>query len=161
MPDEDIDLLELTIGVGLSVAIGKTILDLEGIIAEMRLAGMNDAAIREVLFADLREGGIIFGTYRNSIKNMAKNSVEWAGAIASRGIFEDKGIDSFLWITAGGNVCAVCEVRHNEVNTMEDWRLVGLPKSGFSVCKHNCNCVLVPASYKGENLENVIIRKKK
>ena len=83
MPEaEELNALEMTIGVTLGVATGKTVLDLKGIIAEMRLSGMDDIAIKEVLLADLAEGGVIFGTYKNAVKNMAKNSTEWAGAIA-------------------------------------------------------------------------------
>lgn len=157
MPEE-LDALEITIGVSLSVATGKTLLDLEGIVAEMRLSGISDDAIRNLLLADLAEGGIIFGQYKNAVKNMAKNSAEWAGSIASRTIFEEKGIKEFQWVTAGGNVCPDCEDRHLETRSMEEWRLVGLPKSGFSVCRQHCNCVLVPGTYTGENLNEPLRR---
>jgi len=41
---------------------------------------------------------------------------------------------------------------------MEYWRTVGKPQSGFSVCQQNCQCQLIAADYKGENLDKPLVR---
>ena len=43
---------------------------------------------------------------------------------------------------------------------MEYWETVGLPKSGFSICQTNCQCIVVSASYTGENLDKPLVRDK-
>jgi len=44
---------------------------------------------------------------------------------------------------------------------MEYWRTVGKPQSGFSVCQQSCQCQLIAADYKGENLDKPLVRGKK
>lgn len=36
--------------------------------------------------------------------------------------------------------CPDCAARSGRIETLEDWRLLGLPKSNFSVCGHFCKC---------------------
>jgi len=40
-------------------------------------------------------------------------------------------------------VCEDCLSRKDEIDTMEYWKLVGLPQSGFSMCQYGCGCKLV------------------
>jgi len=49
----------------------------------------------------------------------------------------------YVWITAGGNVCQDCIVRHGMKATYEEFIQLGLPKSGFSVCDTHCQCEVV------------------
>jgi hypothetical protein len=49
----------------------------------------------------------------------------------------------YKWVTVKDNkVCPDCTPRHGQVKSMKDWRLIGLPRSGWSVCRSRCRCVL-------------------
>lgn len=154
--EEELDIMEASLLVMLAAAVSKTVLELQAQIETMRLAGMIDAEILNVLASDLGAGGRIFGAFKNSIKSSVINAPERAAALAMGAVWAANEISSFQWITAGGRVCPDCEPRHGEVMTMIEWRTVGVPKSGFSVCGANCRCVLVPEAYSGENLEQPI-----
>jgi hypothetical protein len=160
--NEALEELEIIIGSNLSTQSAKTTLDISATIATLTATGASNQVIRNILLNDLNSGGVIFGTYRNAIKNTVGASIQMAGSVASRGKFGDEGIAEFRWVTAkSGNTCEDCEPRHNEIQTYEQWQVVGLPQSGFSVCNQYCNCILVPKSYKGEKLEKSIDRRKR
>jgi|15BtaG_2_1085339.scaffolds.fasta_scaffold01601_9 hypothetical protein len=136
----------------------KSGLDIETALLIMLASGMTEEEVLIVLETDLEQGGRIFGTYRNNIKNLTGNAVEWGGGKAMRVVFATAAITEFTWITAGGNVCPDCASRHGMKGTMLYFSQIGLPKSGFSVCKTNCQCVLVPSGYEGENLDKPLRR---
>ena len=142
-------------------AASQTTLDLGGLITAMQSSGMSNDAIKTVLMNDLSSGGRIFGSFKNSLKNTIKNGVEYGSNQAQKNIYADTNVQRFRWITAGGKVCPDCLERHGQVEPMEYWETVGLPKSGFSICQTNCQCIVVPASYTGENLDKPLLRGKK
>ena len=43
-------------------------------------------------------------------------------------------------------ICIDCADRIDEVATFEQWQAIGLPATGFSVCKEFCYCQLVEES---------------
>ena len=58
----------------------------------------------------------------------------------------------FRWVSVGSpNVCPDCESRIDQVLTWNEWEAEGLPASGFSVCKENCYCQLVPEDVEIDN----------
>ena len=153
--------LEIIIGNALTTATSKTILDLEQTITALRATGATTDAIREVLLQDLKEGGLVFGTYRNVIKNATGNAVQFMSDAGIRGKYGDEQIEEFKWITAGVNVCKDCEPRSGQKATWQEWSSIGLPKSGFSVCKANCQCQLVPSEYDDDEIKGVIRRRER
>ncbi|QDP48449.1 MAG: hypothetical protein Unbinned6747contig1000_7 [Prokaryotic dsDNA virus sp.] len=153
--------LEIIITSSMSTATSKTILDLQQTITTLRATGASNETIKNTLLQDLDDGGIIFGTYRNNIKNATGNAVQLMSEAAIREQYGDKGIRTFKWITAGGNVCADCEPRHGDIATWEEWNTIGMPRSGFSVCKHNCQCQLVPSTYNNKEIQGVVRRKER
>ena len=60
-----------------------------------------------------------------------------------------------------GKVCVDCEKRQGETGTLEFFKTIGVPASGFSVCQGNCRCLLLPEDYKGENLDKPLIKDKR
>ena len=49
------------------------------------------------------------------------------------------------WVSVGTpKICPDCESRIGEIRSWEEWEAIGLPASGFSVCKEFCYCQLVP-----------------
>lgn len=165
MPD-----LQITMANLISTSATQTALSIEELVTTMRASGMANVAIKQTLLNDLNSGGQLFGAFRNKIKNTVKNGVEFSSNGSANGSFTKAGVQEFKWISVGDNkVCPDCEGRHGETGTMEFFETIGLPASGFSVCTTNCRCQLVPANYKGENLDkplvkgdkNVFIQKKK
>jgi hypothetical protein len=122
-------------------------------VGSMQTSGMSQESIRKVLLADLVTGGRIFGQLRNGVKRISKNALEEAGNLASMRVFEDNNYKQFRWVTAGKSICPDCKPRHGDTGDISYFSTIGLPKSGFSVCEHNCNCQLVPTEYIGENLD--------
>ena len=81
---------------------------------------------------------------------------------SSRNTFESAGVKQFRWVSVGDkSVCPDCQDRHGEEDTMEYFKTVGLPRSGFSICQSSCRCQVLPATYKGENLDKPLLRKEK
>ena len=91
--------LEIIITSSMSTATSKTILDLQQTIITLRATGASNETIKNTLLQDLNDGGIIFGTYRNNIKNTAGNAVQLMSEAAIREQYGDKGIRTFKWIT--------------------------------------------------------------
>ena len=149
--------MSIVLGNQLSNVAAQTTLDLQGIITSMRSSGMTDSAISATLMSDLTTGGRIFGNYRNQVKNTVKSGVSMAGSNGSEGRFLDQGVKEFQWVTVSAKPCPDCERRLGETGTMEYWRTVGKPQSGFSVCQQNCQCQLIAADYNGENLDKPLV----
>ena len=154
MPD-----LQITVANQITTSAAITAITIEEAITNMTLAGMSKDAIKLTLVNDLKEGGILFGTFRNKIKNNVKNAVEISSNISANNQFQDAGVDRFQWVSVGdGKVCPDCEEKHGETGTMEFFELLGSPASGFSLCGPNCRCQLIPDNYKGENLDKPLTK---
>lgn len=105
------------------------------------LQGRTEQEIEAELTKDLEEGGRIFGEFRNSIKATAHGNIR---RVSDIGQFAFEGIEKMMrWITVQDQrVCDDCMPRHNKSKTMEAWEVLGLPRTGWSVCRDNCRCVL-------------------
>ena len=153
--------MSIILGTQLSNVAAQTTLDLQGLITSMQVSGMSNTAIKASLMADLTGGGRIFGNYRNQVKNTVKSGVSMAGSNASKDIFTKAGVEKFRWQTVQGDtVCPDCEPRHGQIESMKVWEMIGTPQSGFSVCQQYCQCQLIAADYKGENLDKPLVRGK-
>jgi hypothetical protein len=133
----------LIINIQITGAVGKTVADLETLIGTMRASGATDKAIREVLLSDLNSGGRIFGAFRNQFKSIGEFAV---GRLSQYGSYYEMvtaGVKEFKWQSAGKNICPDCKARHGQTGSWEEFEMMGLPKSGFSVCGGYCNCDLV------------------
>jgi len=151
--------LRIAIGSQLSKHSAETTLTLQELITNMQSSGMSKDSIRSVLLEDLSSGGRLFGNYRNQVKNTVKSGVNMAANQSSRTTFEEAGIKEYKWISSGGkSVCPDCERRHGDIGDMDFWTNVGLPQSGFSLCRFACNCQLVPITYKGEDLDKPLLK---
>ena len=99
MPEQNLEDLSIIIGSTLATASAKTVLDLQGIITQMRTSGMSDDAIRNFLLNDLKQGGRIFGQYRNAIKNTVGNAVTFSSRVAQKEVFESAGVKRYKWVS--------------------------------------------------------------
>lgn len=110
-----------------------------------RLAQGSDPAVVEAdLLDDLNNGGRIFGEFRNAIASTVKGV---ANRTRDNAIFADLGTETpYRWIAVLVNTCDDCLERHNQVQTWDEWAAEGLPRTGATVCKENCQCLLLPAA---------------
>ena len=128
---------------------------LEGEIQRMFIAGMDQNEILNRLTEDLVSGGRIFGSFRRNLsETIGKNYDD----LSQGEIFEeDPAAAVWEWIVTSSNPCPDCLPRHHEKATYEEWKSIGLPRSGFSVCKERCKCVLLPEEKVTSDLDNPVI----
>jgi hypothetical protein len=148
MPDENV-LNELenreleSLYIQLSASVQRTAITLEEYIQLQVLNGVGIPEIKQALLNDLTTGGRIFGEFRNSIKSSAVgtlNRMRDAATFAEIGVTE-----KYRWIAVLINTCPDCIKRHGKVKTWEQWEEVGLPRTGATVCRQHCKCMLAPA----------------
>ena len=131
--------------VALGLAYGIDVLDtrIEREIAILRGSGVGDAAIVQILSDDLRAGGRIFGEFRNTLKRGIVGGIMQGFRVGQDNIYGDNLM--MRWVSVGSpRICDDCEERVGQVESWSYWESEGLPASGFSVCKENCYCQLIP-----------------
>src|SRR3990167_8449803 len=131
-----------TLNISLSGKVGRTALTLTEYIQLRQIQGSTLTSIRADLLIDLSEGGRIFGEFVNALKPTFAGSIHRfrdVGALAEMGI-ETK----YRWVAVLVNTCPDCSDRHNKIKLWSDWEEDGLPRTGATVCKEDCKCVLIP-----------------
>ena len=137
----------------------RLVLDVNEFVETMTTSGVTSDTIFTALDSDLKDSGRIFGAFKNKSKATIANGVENASNISASDVFAQANIDRFMWVTAGGNVCPDCEDRAGMTGDISFFSTLGLPKSGFSVCREHCQCQLVPIKYSQEGTQFVKIKK--
>ena len=146
LKEEDENIL-LWATLGISFGIDVFITKLEREIALLRNAGVTEAAIVDILGNDLATNGRIFGEFRNTIKRGIVSATMHASRIGQDRIYGDSL--EMQWVSVGSpRICVDCEDRIGEIGTWDEWEAIGLPASGFSVCKEFCYCQLIPTDIK-------------
>ncbi len=89
------------------------------------------------IFGGLKRG--MFGATDDFVSNVESETVgyEWQQA----GYDEQE-----TWVAVLVNTCEDCLPRHGQTKSHSEWVSLGLPRSGWSVCKAHCQCQLFPAS---------------
>jgi len=140
--DENI-LLWATLGIGYGIDIFITRLERE--IALLRNAGITERAIVDILGNDFATNGRIFGEFRNTIKRGIVSATMHASRLGQDKVYGNS--IEMQWVSVGSpRICVDCQGRIGEVRTWDEWEALGLPASGFSVCKEFCYCQLIPTS---------------
>lgn len=122
----------------------RTAVTLQEYISAAQAQGVSDEAIEAELTRDLEEGGRIFGEFRSSVKATSNGIIN---RLRDSAEFSEIGIDTqYRWVAVLVNTCPDCLARHGRVQKWEEWEGEGLPRTGQTVCKENCRCVLLPAS---------------
>ena len=138
--DED-TLLWVALGLAFGIDIFNTRIERE--IAILRGAGIRDREIIRILDTDLRTGGRIFGELRVLIKRGIVGGIMQGFRIGQDNIYGDNVM--MRWVSVGSpKICVDCQGRLGQIDTWANWEAEGLPASGFSVCKENCYCQLIP-----------------
>ena len=138
--DENI-LLWATLGISFGIDIFITRIERE--IALLRNAGVSQAAVADILRNDLATNGRIFGEFRNTIKRGIVSATMQASRIGQDRVYGNSV--NMQWVSVGTpKICIDCEDRIGLIRSWEEWEALGLPASGFSVCKEFCYCQLIP-----------------
>lgn len=133
--------------VNIKAKAAKTAITLQEYVQALRASGVADSVIRKNLDDDLTNGGRIFGEFFNGLGMDIKGRMGelTRGASGIRSGFTES--DMLTWVsvsmTDGDKACPDCEPRHGEVDTYQNWILRGLPKTGWSVCRTHCKCILL------------------
>ena len=143
--DEFEDREEELMQILLQANIDRSTITLNQFIESRLLQGATEESIRLSLLDDLDTGGQIFGEFRNAIKTTARGSVN---RVRDGAMVSEFGIErQFRWSAVLANTCADCLGNHGLVKTWVQWEqsAFGLPRSGGTICRQNCHCVLLPA----------------
>ena len=154
MPNDDIlreainrEIASMTIL--LTAKASRTAITLQEFIQNAIVTGSDPAEIEALLLDDLKNNGRIFGEFTRAIKataNGAINGFRDSGSLAEFGLD-----DQFRWVAVLINTCVDCLPRHNgPAMTWAEWEARGLPRTGFTVCKQNCKCMLIPVDELSE-----------
>ena len=115
--------------------------------------GMTNDAAEMVIKGELKKDGRLFNMLRNSIKAAIIEGVNQSSRL---GQYEQYQLDQteFTWVTVSGHrICDDCESRSKmSPRTFSEWADIGLPGSGWSLCKQYCYCVLDPSGDISNNI---------
>ena len=115
-----------------------------GTVDILRRTGTSNAGIAELLRRDLDSTGRIFGELRNSIKRGIVSGILQFSRVGGIELYGD-GVELYRWVVISGvENCSDCLGREGQVDTLEGWEDRGLPGAGWSKCRGNCYCQLVP-----------------
>lgn len=148
------------LAINLTSLSSRTAITLEEYIASQIANGVAEAELEAALLTDLTEGGRIFGEFNRQFGLSVKGQM---GNITNRIAEEAFGSDKYAWIAVLINTCKDCLPRHGQVDTAEGWERRGKPRTGWSICRTNCQCMLIPeTAVAGQvNLKNPIKRRRK
>ena len=118
--------------------------DINKRVSELANAGIAPDQIKKLIDQDLKQAGRIFGNLKNSTKETLSNGINQTGRA---GQFEAyKPTDELMWVTvAGHKVCTDCSSRSGQINVLAEWESLGMPGTGWSVCRGYCYCILDPS----------------
>lgn len=147
LQDDINNIMRLKLTNGMLLEAEKATVDFQQLITDLKISGMSDDAIRKRILADfIAENPRYFGTFKNGVKDLIGEAMGQAYQAGVKSEYEALGTEQeYKWTTVDdGNSCDDCLARAGEVNTLEYWQIVGMPKSGFSVCGLNCRCEITP-----------------
>ena len=129
----------------LSDSIKSFIREIDTEIGQLRESGISNAEISKIIKSDFDTRGRIFGRFLNSVKRGIVSGAMFANRSGQDSVYGDSL--RFKWVSVGSpRICVDCKGRIGVIKTWNKWESVGLPSSGFSVCKEYCYCQLVPAN---------------
>ena len=148
---QNIAALELFIDEALLIEAEFAAALLEREIGILRISGLDEVAIKEILDADFAVKGRIFGQIENATKAHVAGMITAASASAQHEVYAAAGVpDERRWIVVNLGInkitqpCPDCPSRQDRVEPLEVWQVIGEPGSGWSICRGHCYCILAP-----------------
>ena len=146
LTEEDENTL-LWAALGTAAAVDIFTARIESEIKRLRQANVADREILRIISDDLSSRGRIFGEFGNNIRRGIVSGIMQGARVGQDTIYGNRL--KFRWVSVGSNrICVDCEDRIGQIETWETWESLGLPATGFSICKEFCYCQLVPENIK-------------
>jgi len=141
----------------LTTKASRTALTIDEFVQTRLNSGASKADIEEQLLDDLNNNGRMFSEFRRSIKSTARGSIN---RVRDAGYYSQFDVDrKYRWSAVLVKTCPDCMDRHGRALEWEEWEAIGLPRTGATVCRENCHCVLIPVEFS--ELEPIKRGKKK
>lgn len=95
--------------------------------------------------------------FKNKVKRLAIDSVKFEQRQAEIDHYRvyTKKSEQWQWITVSKNPCPDCQARAGSTLSFQQWKKIGLPGSGNTVCNKYCLCKLYPVSIAEDKFPNV------
>jgi hypothetical protein len=154
----DKEKMEIEIGAGIEATVEQFLSEFKKSVTTMSNAGMSVEQIKATLSKQVQESTGALGGLKKNLRNVTVTGINEAANQGMYAEYKNTGLSRWRWVTVSAKPCPDCAERHGQVETWEDWELMGLPKSGFSICQDHCHCKLVPENYQGKGLDSPIIR---
>ena len=136
----------LAVGFGIDIFVSR----IEQQINILRQAGLGDSGVIESLRTDLLSNGRIFGEFSHSIKRGVVSGIMQGARIGQDKVY---GNQLMQWVSVGTpSICSDCASRVGEVRTFQEWLDLGLPATGWSICREFCYCQIIPEDIDIESL---------
>lgn len=124
----------------------RAAISIEEYINTRLVQGVSADVLEKDLIDDLENGGRIFQEFNNAIRVTANGVIQRS---RDNALFADpdKTIEQaeYRWVAVLVNTCEDCLERHGKAKTYLEWEAEGLPRTGATVCRENCKCILLPA----------------
>lgn len=122
-------------------------LKLADLIASLETRGLSNEQVIAVLLDDFENDGQIFGGLKRSLIGDSQEMLETSSSrITTEEFAKQSGEERGTWVAVLVSTCEDCLPRHGLTKKYSEWEELGLPRSGFSVCRSNCQCEIFPAS---------------
>ena len=142
LTEEDQNIL-LWSAIGATAAADIFAARIESEILRLRQANIRDAEIIRILSDDFAASGRIFGEFGNNLRRGVVSGIMQGARFGQDEVYGNR--IKFRWVSVGSSkICVDCQARIGQVETWETWESLGLPATGFSVCKEFCYCQLMP-----------------
>lgn len=143
----------------LNAATMNYVVSTKSLLSNLLLGGMRDNA-HTVVEGEIRGCGGSTGRYLNAVAGSAQaypfNVADQAMAQAFEHEFQKPIRETrWQWVTFFTRSCPDCRDRHAQVENYDRWQWRGLPRTGHTVCRAHCHCVLIPEEYPVEIKESV------
>ena len=142
LTEEDENIL-LWAALGGAAAVDIFVTRIESEILRLRQANIRDAEIIRILSDDFAASGRIFGEFGNNLRRGVVSGTMQGARVGQDTVYGNRM--SFRWVSVGSSrICVDCQARIGQIESWETWESLGLPATGFSVCKEFCYCQLMP-----------------
>ena len=142
LTEEDENIL-LWSAIGATVAVDIFTTRIESEILRLRQANVRDAEILRIIRDDFTNRGRIFGEFGNNLRRGVVSGIMQGARLGQDTVYGNRL--RFRWVSVGSSkICVDCKDRIGRIETWEAWESIGLPATGFSICKEFCYCQLVP-----------------
>lgn len=117
-----------------------------GDVANMRGSGVSQAVINTRITEDLAAGNGWISPLTGKTKAVTEQLQQRYYSSGQEEVLQKETDEGglLMWSAVGSNTCPDCTARHGRIRTLDQWKAIGMPGVGTTVCRHNCRCTLLP-----------------